>query len=279
MKQQLYLESRFGYPLSDGSYMFWLQDSLVIPNPREYQFEISVRECSIPLTNYVIANTNNVLEIVYDTVSSSISLPLGNYSIDSILSYVNTWLSEGFVVSYSENTNKITFASDAPNARLEIGPKTTCGALLGIIVGESSIEGSYEAPNGVNLAGTPHFFVRSNLRTRNRDPVSLGYSNIIAKIPITRSFNGVEKYSSYGSSFAIQDRTIDYIAINMLDENMQPVKFNGGHWSMTIEFSVVHLEDYSQPLDYRMLIENGQIGNPTNVANDQRQDQSGVRPK
>ena len=51
--------------------------------------------------------------------------------------------------------------------------------------------------------GTQSFFVRGNLRTRNRDPVTLGYSSILAKVPITRSHNGVEKYQgSY--SFSIQ---------------------------------------------------------------------------
>ena len=52
----------------------------------------------------------------------------------------------------------------------------------------------HRALDGVNLAGTSLFYIKSNMRTLNQDPVSLGYSNIIAEIPITHSYNGVEKY-------------------------------------------------------------------------------------
>jgi hypothetical protein len=133
------------------------------------------------------------------------------------------------------------------------------------------VNGIYEGPNGVNLAGTSHFYIRSNLRTQNRDPVSLGFSHIMAKIPITRSFNGVEKYSQSGFSFVIQDRSIDYIVISVLDEDLIPVEFHGGHWSVTIEFSILRAQPIFQPEDYRSLISNGSIGGTKDVANDQRQ--------
>jgi hypothetical protein len=95
------------------------------------------------------------------------------------------------------------------------------------------------------------------MRTLNRDPVSLGYSNIIAKIPITRSYNGVEKYQQPGFSFVIRDRSVSYIIISVLDDDMRPVTFNGGAWSLTMEFAVVRVDPYSQPADYRSLSNNG----------------------
>jgi hypothetical protein len=66
----------------------------------------------------------------------------------------------------------------------------------------------YRALDGVNLAGTSSFYIKSNMRTLNRNPVSLGYSNNIAEIPITRSYNGVEKYQQPDFSFAIRDRSV-----------------------------------------------------------------------
>ena len=197
-----------------------------------------------------------------------INLPLGNYNIDELKMYMNE---NGFAASYSENMNKITLATKELNKNLEIGQGTTCGNLLGFVVGEASVNGVYEGPNGVNLAGTSHFYIQSNLRTQNRDPVSLGYSHIMAKIPITRSFNGVEKYSQSGFSFVIQDRSIDYIVISVLDEDLNPVEFYGGHWSITIEFSIMRAQPFSLPEDYRSLITNGSIGGTTDVANDKWQ--------
>ena len=128
-------------------------------------------------------------------------------------------------------------------------------------VGGVSADGVYESPDGVNLVETSNFYIKSNMRTLNRDPVSLGYSNIIAKIPITRSYNGVEKYQQPGFSFAIRDRSVSYIIISVLDDDMRPVTFNGGSWSLTMEFAVVRADPYSQPADYRTLTSNngGQV--------------------
>ncbi len=77
------------------------------------------------------------------------------------------------------------------------------------------------------------------MQTLNRDPVSLGYSNIIAKTPITRSYKGVEKYQQPGFSFAIRDRSVSYIIIFVMDDEVRPVTFNGVALSLTIEFAIV----------------------------------------
>ena len=265
MRQQLYLESRFGYPLNDGSVLFWLQDQLVIPNPREYEFSLSVPDSSFPLTHYVINESNNTLVLG----GASIILPAGNFNIDDLLLYMSAQFPPGMLCSYSENTNKITITGDAP---FSVGTGTTCAGLLGVRVGDVSVDGVYEAPDGVNLVGTSSFYIKSNIRTLNRDPVSLGYSNIIAKIPITRSYNGVEKYQQPGFSFLIKDRSLSYIVISVLDDNMQPVRFNGGHWSLTMEFAIEKIDPYSQPKDYRDSFSNngGQVGGATNPQDDKR---------
>jgi len=184
---------------------------------------------------------------------------------------MNDRLPHGFVVSYRENTNKLKLSTTQPITNLEIGVGTTCNELLGIVVGESSDNGVYEARNGINLAGTSHFYIRSNLRTQNRDSFRLGFSRLMAKILITRNFNGVEKYSQSGFYFVIQDRSIDYIVFSALDEDLILGEFHGGHWSITIEFSILCSQPFSRPEDYRSLISNGLIGGTKNVTDDKRQ--------
>ena len=83
------------------------------------------------------------------------------------------------VCNYSENTNKITI--DHPGTNFSVGMGTTCSELLGARIVDVSADGVYRAPDGVNLAKTSSFYIKSNMRTLNRDPVGLGYSNIIAK--------------------------------------------------------------------------------------------------
>ena len=143
--------------------------------------------------HYEINESNITLELIPSEGGGTpiINLPTGNFNIDDLVVYMNDRFPAGLVCSYSENTNKITLSQSSP---FSVGTGTTCTGLLGVRVGDVFVNGVYETPDGINLAGTSSFYIKSNMRTLNRDPVSLGYNNIIAKIPITRSYNGVEKY-------------------------------------------------------------------------------------
>jgi hypothetical protein len=182
MRQQLYLESWFGYPLNDGSVLFWLQDQLVIPNPREYEFSLSVPDSSFPLTRYVINESNNTLELIpYSSVvgeadapsqegGTPINLPAGNFNIDDLLVYMSAQIPPGTVCSYSENANKITIAH--PGNNFSFGAGTTYAGLLAVRVRDVSADGVYEAPDGVNFVGTSNFYIKSSMWTLNRDPLA-----------------------------------------------------------------------------------------------------------
>ncbi len=86
--------------------------------------------------------------------------------------------------------------------------------------------------------GTTSFYIRSNLRTRNRDPCLLGYSSTIANVPITKPHSGLERFTQAGYSFVLEERSTNYIVIEILDDALQPVRFHGGVWQVTLEFAV-----------------------------------------
>jgi len=111
--------------------------------------------------------------------------------------------------------------------------------------------GTLTGHDGVNLAGTTSFFIKSNLRTRNRDPRSLGYSNILCNVPITKAHSGLERFSQSTDSFVIKDRVINYITIEILDDSLKRVKFHGGTWQVTLKFSVYPVESYNAPIRFR----------------------------
>ncbi len=124
------------------------------------------------MTHYTITKKNYNLELIVAGEAYLMNLPLGNHNIDELKLYMNDKLHHGFVASYSENPSKFKLATEELK-KLEFGIRTTCGDLRGIVVGETLVNGNYEGSNDVNLAGTPHFYIRSNLRAQNRDPVRL----------------------------------------------------------------------------------------------------------
>ena len=111
---------------------------------------------------------------------------------------------------------------------MSIGHATSCGGLIGVRAGDTRVIGSYTVTGGINLAGTTVFHLRSNLRTKNRDPRTLDYSSIIANVPITKPQSGLELFTQTGFTFGLNDRSIHYIIIEILDGALEPVTFHGG---------------------------------------------------
>ena len=189
----MYLDSRFGKVINGVGTLFWLQDPIVLHGPR-YAFNLSVLFVAMPLTHYVITEANRRLYIIYKHVAPPeppiVDLPLGNHKIDELIDVLNRNLLYGYAAAYSENTNTLHFSTANISAALEIGPLTTCSELIGLRAGDTSVLGSCYAPGGVNLTGTTSFYMRSNLRRRNRDPRSLGYSSIIAAPSRTTGWRG-----------------------------------------------------------------------------------------
>jgi hypothetical protein len=176
-------------------------------------------------------------------------LPLGNHSTDEHVNVLNQRLLFGLSAAYSENTNTLRFSSESIGAALMVGPATICGGLLGVRAGDTSVLGFYNAPCGVYLDGTTSFYLRSNLRTRNRDPRTLRYSSINANVSITKPHNGLERFSQLGFTFGILERSIHYIVIEILDDTLEPVTFHGGNLQAALEFAVEEAVAYAAPVD------------------------------
>jgi hypothetical protein len=225
----------------------------------------------------MITEANRWLHVIYTHVAPPepliVDLPLGDHNIDELADVYYSNLLYGYTAAYSESTSTLHFSTATISAALEIGPLTTCSELIGVRAGDKSVLGSYYAPGGVNLAGTTSFYIRSSLRTRNRDPRSLGYSSIIANVPVTKSHNGLKRFTQAGYSLGIRERFMNNIIIEILDDALEPATFHGGVWYVTLEFTIEKEEAYAGPIDYRaFMAKNGSLLGRANVAEGQRAD-------
>jgi hypothetical protein len=145
------------------------------------------------VTHYVITEVNRDLALLYsDGTSSNIRLPVGNYSINDLIAFLNTNIDPRVSVKYVEQTNTIQFESQLID--VVVGQGTTCSVLLGLNPGMSSVDGVLVS-EGIDLRGTPSYFIDSNLRTGNRGPIDRRFGGILAKVPITKPQNGIEFYT------------------------------------------------------------------------------------
>lgn len=276
--QNVYLESRYSFPLAGGTHLFYLPDSITVPNPRRYELQVSLPEASFSLTNYAVRDGNNSLAVSYGNGDEqTIRLPVGNPSIDDVTELLDEELLHGWTAKYSLARNTLSFRNEDGSApALSVDAEgTTCGPLLGLTptIYRTGPPQALEGLGGVDLAGTSHFYIASNLRTNNRDPLTLQASNILAKVPITRAPNGIEKYRPPDADvFRLADRAVHYITVAVLDDQLRPVDFNGGGWSVTMSFQVVEQRSVEPPVDYRTLI-HGPLGGAEDAPPDQRQDE------
>ena len=91
-------------------------------------------------------------------------------------------------------------------------------------------------------------------------------------MPITKPHNELERFTQSGFTFGINDRSIHYIIIEVLDDALDPVIFHGGEWQVTLEFGVEEAPAYAGPTDYRALMANGSLLGSANIAAGERKD-------
>ena len=92
---------------------FFLASPIIVPNPL-WELHVSLSHMQIPLSYYAIDAANDKLTAVYNSGPVVITLPHGNQSIDEVVTTINNQMSDGFVMTYDDNTNKVAFSTDSP---------------------------------------------------------------------------------------------------------------------------------------------------------------------
>jgi hypothetical protein len=204
----------------------------------------------LPHTYYSIFDGNDTLALKYDDGGEIpgepviINLPRGNRSIDDIVEFLNNGLLDEYVASYDENTNRLSLlATENAEHHVVIGEGSTCTRLLGLSVGDSAkiVDGELllTASRIVDLTRTSSVFVHSNLLTQNRDPRTRRVGDILAKIPSSAQFNGIDHYSS-DAFVDVANRYISYVSIRLSDDDGRTLDLNGGCFTATLKIAFVH---------------------------------------
>ena len=267
-----FADTRFG----ENACVFYLADPIILPSDK-YEFLVSVPAASLPLSHWVVGPENSTLDLSVDGEPLLVHLPEGNRSVDQIIAVLNEELGNRYEARYEDATNRLILETERSNPSVTVGPATTCTKLLGLVPGQSGA-GSLVGELGVNLSGTNSIFVRSNLATRNRDPVSRAVSNILAKVPVTRNFNEIEFYSSR-QQFTVSDRSLSLIVIYLTGDSQEQLDFHGSEYSLTLEFSIRKKEAFEHSLDYRIsgLMNNELIPQQPNASPEEPPDEKGDR--
>lgn len=200
---------------TDISFYF---DPILLGNSDRHHMILGLEQASIPVSINMVNSNNNVMTIN----STTYTIPAGNYTTTSIISYLNT-VEATIQFVYSGITNQIT-VTITPTASVVISGSAS--AILGFVAG------TYTNPhlftNVVNLTSTTGIIIQiDNVTTTNRDN-SGRTGATLARIPITCAPLRILQYFNSTPFFTqIANRELTYLRIKLLNDDYTPLTLVG----------------------------------------------------
>jgi len=212
---------------------------ILIDDPTIVYSQINVYTCSIPISFYIINEYNSTL--IYSTggVQSNISVPFGNYNINSLLPVLQTlFSSNGVSISITLNkiTGKLTFVSTVAIQFIYQG--FTILNNLGFITTTLSST-TLIATQPANVLGIKKLKIFSSaLATSSFSSSNYGTRSLLKTLCVNDSPFGVILFQSSGElSPLLITKSITSIDLQIRDEDDNLVNFNNIDWNITLQLN------------------------------------------
>jgi hypothetical protein len=215
---------------------------LLKDDPSLIRSYVTVLNAQIPVSFYIIDETNNILNYIDNSVNKTIELTEGNYNGNQMVTALNT----GFTVNGSPITSFLApqsgilyFFITGGNS-ITLLSTSTAKTILGFDVNISSTT-LIKLPYQLNLLGKKKIFINSNnLRNSAFSSKSLSCVQTIATVPVDQPPYSMVNYVSVSDleKIILSNKTLDMIDIEIVDENNNYVNFRNIDWSITLCLSV-----------------------------------------
>lgn len=226
-----------------NSNLFFDIPNIVDENHLISHIEVALEDATIPVSWYLINDTTNTLNYVYNSSNFSIVLTNGNYNGTSMITELTQKFNDNgitVIITLSQVTGLLLFKFNLPNP-IEFVYPTSIG-LMRILGFTSSLSGLNIVPQlPMNLLGIQKINIcSSNLATISSFSSSSVLSNqIIQSIPIDMpSFHQItyiNKASHYGR---MKNRYLNNIDIQLFDEFGRFIEMNGIDFNLTFNIRI-----------------------------------------
>lgn len=227
-----------------NSSVFWNIPNIIQADKDISHITVSVEDFEMPVSYYLINDTNDVLYYNYNSVDSFINLTQGNYNGSSLITELKAkFLSEGLTVTIvlSQVSGKLDFkfSNIITNVTFLYSQSKNLMDILGFT--QNITGAAFTAPLPLNLLGVLKINICSqNLRTTNNFTSSNALSNNIIQtvavdMPSWHQLTYVSKTSHAGR---MATNYLDNIDIQLYDDAGNFLELNSINWSMTIQLKV-----------------------------------------
>jgi hypothetical protein len=218
---------------------------------------VGVRNAVVPYSWYVVNSTNNKLDLTINGSSYSISIPLGNYNVNTLATQIKTELDilqtphghDGdLTITYLAKLNKYYFFHS--HHQFSFLSTSTCFELLGFKDGNTYIASAlpfqtlkHELTStiGINLFVVRAIYVNSNnFILQNINSSTPSNASILASISTTGNPNSIIHYENTTSKHKIHHlNNISNLHIKLTDQDGDILELNNINWSMVLEITII----------------------------------------
>ena len=191
---------------------------------------ITVLNAQFPVSFYIIDETDNVLNYTENSVNKSITIPIGNYNGNQMVTALNAGFTANSsnVVAFLNSQNGILKFLITGGASFTFLSTSTIKSILGF---EEDITSTnlITMPYQLNLLGKKKLFINSNhLRNSAFSSKSLACVQTIATIPVDQPPYAMINYTSVSDleKNIIFNRSLDMLDIQIVDEENKYIDFS-----------------------------------------------------
>ena len=237
---------------------------------------ITVLNAQFPVSFYIIDDTTNVFNYIESSIPKSITIPIGNYNGNQMVTALNT----GFTTNSSNVTVTLNSQTGILNFLLTGGISYTflsTSTIKSILGFEEDITSTtfIKMPYQLNLLGKKKIFINSNnLRNSAFTSKSLSSVQTIATIPVDKPPYEMVNYTSVSDleKNILFNRSLDVLDIQIVDEDNKYINFQNINWSITLCLTIE--KNDPTKLDYGIFnlpqINNNNIENKNNIENSKK---------
>lgn len=234
----------------NGTYLSNVQfnfSGLIKDEPNLLRTFVTVLNAQIPVSFYIIDETNNVLNYTQSSVPKTITIAVGNYNGTQIVTALNNaFISNGsssIVVSLN-NLNGILLFTITGSISYTLLSTSTIKQLLGFDINISGTT-TIILPYMLNLLGKKKIFINSyNLRNSAYSSKNFSFVQTIATVPVDQPpYNMINYVSTIElEKIILSNRTLDAIDIQIIDEYNNFINFRNIDWTITIILTIDKLD-------------------------------------
>lgn len=199
---------------------------------------LGISHCEIPVSWYIVNDTNNKLVLEINSIQTEYILTNGNYNGNTFKAMLLSVIGVGWNISLDNSTGKYTLSNTTDQFILK-GSLSTCYKIMGFDknTNYNSTALNLVLPYPCNFSGTNKINIKSSvLQLDNLDSSSNGHSGSIASLSVNAEPYGIIIYQNQTNfKNLIYNDFLNGIDINITDEYNNLIDFNGVDWFMTLQ--------------------------------------------